>query len=54
VVSKLALPLPIAVITDLLGIPDADARRFARIGTAVASSLDGIRAPAQRVPVATR
>jgi cytochrome P450 len=34
-VSAFAAPLPIAVITDLLGIPDADADRFARVGTCV-------------------
>lgn len=39
----LAAPLPIAVITDLLGIPPADADEFARHGTVIASALDGIR-----------
>jgi hypothetical protein len=43
VVSALAAPLPITVITDLLGIPDADAGRFARYGTAIGSAIDGIR-----------
>lgn len=42
-VSALAAPLPIAVVTDLLGIPDADADRFARIGTVIGSALDGIQ-----------
>src|SRR4051812_44956073 len=42
-VSALAAPLPIAVITDLLGIPAADAERFARYGTVIVSALDGIR-----------
>jgi len=41
-VSAYAAPLPIAVITDLLGVPDADADRFARYGTVIASALDGI------------
>ena len=41
-VSGYAAPLPIAVITDLLGIPDADADRFARYGTVIGSALDGI------------
>jgi P450-derived glycosyltransferase activator len=41
-VSAFAAPLPIAVITDLLGIPDADADRFARVGTVIGSALDGI------------
>jgi P450-derived glycosyltransferase activator len=41
-VSAFAAPLPIAVITDLLGIPDADADRFARVGTVIGSALGGI------------
>jgi cytochrome P450 len=43
VVPALAAPLPIAVITDLLGIPDANAESFARYGTVIGSALDGIR-----------
>ena len=42
-VSSLAAPLPIAVITDLLGIPDADAEDFARYGMVIGGSLDGIQ-----------
>lgn len=42
-VAGLAAPLPIAVITDLLGIPDADAPTFARYGTTIGSALDGVR-----------
>jgi cytochrome P450 len=42
-VRALAAPLPIAVITSLLGIPDADAGRFARYGTVIGGALDGIR-----------
>ncbi|WP_088289344.1 cytochrome P450 [Kineosporia sp. A_224] len=42
-VAALAAPLPIAVITDLLGVPDADSARFARYGTTIGSALDGIR-----------
>jgi P450-derived glycosyltransferase activator len=42
-VPALASPLPIAVITDLLGVPDADADRFARYGTIIGGALDGIR-----------
>jgi P450-derived glycosyltransferase activator len=42
-VGVLAAPLPISVITDLLGIPDADAERFARIGAVIGSALDGIQ-----------
>jgi P450-derived glycosyltransferase activator len=41
-VSAFAAPLPIAVITDLLGVPDADANRFAQVGTVIGSALDGI------------
>jgi P450-derived glycosyltransferase activator len=41
-VSALAAPLPIAVITDLLGVPDADADRFAAVGSVIGSALDGI------------
>jgi P450-derived glycosyltransferase activator len=42
-VRALAAPLPISVITDLLGIPDADADRFARYGTALGGAIDGIQ-----------
>jgi hypothetical protein len=42
-VSEFAAPLPIAVITDLLGIPDADSAEFARYGTVIGSALDGIK-----------
>jgi cytochrome P450 len=42
-VSTLAAPLPIAVITDLLGIPEAEASDFARVGVVIGSALDGIR-----------
>jgi P450-derived glycosyltransferase activator len=41
-VSAFAAPLPIAVITDLMGVPDADADRFARVGSVIGSALDGI------------
>jgi cytochrome P450 len=41
-VTGFAAPLPIAVITDLLGVPDADSREFARYGAVIASALDGI------------
>jgi hypothetical protein len=44
-VTALAAPLPIAVITDLLGIPDADAAAFAQYGGVIASGLDGIKSP---------
>ncbi|GAA1789209.1 cytochrome P450 [Luedemannella flava] len=42
-VSTLASPLPIAVITDLLGIPDARTEDFARYGAAIGGAIDGIR-----------
>jgi P450-derived glycosyltransferase activator len=41
-VSSLAAPLPIAVITDLMGVPDADAAQFAEVGTVIGGALDGI------------
>src|SRR4051812_16994972 len=41
-VPALAAPLPIAVITNLMGVPDADADRFAQVGTVIGSALDGI------------
>jgi cytochrome P450 len=42
-VSSFAAPLPIAVITDLLGVPDADAKRFAQYGAMIGGALDGIQ-----------
>jgi P450-derived glycosyltransferase activator len=42
-VSTFAAPLPIAVITDLLGVPNADAADFARYGATIGSALDGIK-----------
>lgn len=42
-VPALASPLPIAVITDLLGIPDADGAAFTRYGAALGSALAGLR-----------
>jgi cytochrome P450 len=42
-VSAIAAPLPIAVITDLLGIPEADAVAFARYGATIGGALDGVR-----------
>lgn len=40
---SLSAPLPITVISDLLGVPDADADTFERYGTALGSALDGIK-----------
>ena len=42
-VHDFAAPLPIAVIADLLGLPDTDNAEFEKYGEAMASSLDGIR-----------
>lgn len=42
-VSAIAAPLPIAVITDLLGIPDANAEEFAMHGARFGSALGGIQ-----------
>ncbi|MBO0812286.1 MAG: cytochrome P450 [Microlunatus sp.] len=42
-VSAVAAPLPIAVITDLLGIPDANAEEFAMHGARFGSALGGIQ-----------
>jgi hypothetical protein len=42
-VGALAAPLPIAVITDLLGVPNTDAERFSRYGAAIGGAIDGIR-----------
>jgi P450-derived glycosyltransferase activator len=55
-ISALAAPLPIAVITDLLGIPDANAVEFARYGATIGSALSGIQslAHARRLVVAER
>ena len=42
-ISGFAAPLPIAVITELLGIPDADVGDFSRYGAVVGSALDGVQ-----------
>ena len=42
-ISAFAAPLPISVITELLGIPDADSREFAEHGAVVGSALDGVK-----------
>ncbi|HVK26085.1 MAG TPA: cytochrome P450 [Actinokineospora sp.] len=40
--ADFAGPLPIAVISELLGIPEVDADRFAGFGRALGASLDGV------------
>jgi cytochrome P450 len=47
VITDLAAPLPITVITDLLGVPDVDTARFARLGAVVGQSLGGMFSTAQ-------
>jgi P450-derived glycosyltransferase activator len=55
-VSALAAPMPIAVITDLLGIPDAGAEEFAHYGATIGSALSGVQsiAHARRLVQAER
>jgi cytochrome P450 len=54
-VHDFAAPLPIAVISDLLGLADADNAAFERYGEAMASALDGVRGldHARRLAVAS-
>jgi P450-derived glycosyltransferase activator len=42
-VTDFSAPLPIAVITDLMGVPDDASADLARYGLAVGSALDGIK-----------
>jgi cytochrome P450 len=42
-VSAFAAPLPIAVISDLLGVPTAHADNFARWGATIGTALDGVK-----------
>lgn len=40
--QELSAPLPIAVISELLGVPDVDQEAFVRWGTALGTALDGL------------
>jgi P450-derived glycosyltransferase activator len=42
-VSAFAAPLPIAVISDLLGVPTTQADDFARWGATIGTALDGVK-----------
>ncbi|OLR90751.1 cytochrome P450 [Actinokineospora bangkokensis] len=42
-IADFAVPLPIAVISDLLGLPPGDDGSFLRYGRALGASLDGVR-----------
>jgi len=54
-VSAIAAPVPVAVITELFGIPDADADEFVRHGTEFGSAIGGIQSLAHsRRLLATR
>ncbi|WP_295696630.1 cytochrome P450 [Lapillicoccus sp.] len=41
-VADFAAPLPIAVISEMMGVPDADEAAFQRYGAALGSALDGL------------
>jgi cytochrome P450 len=42
-VSEFAAPLPIAVVSDLLGVPTEHADQFARWGATIGTALDGVK-----------
>jgi P450-derived glycosyltransferase activator len=42
-VANFSAPLPIAVISDLLGVPTARADEFARWGATIGTALDGVK-----------
>ncbi len=44
-VAAFAAPLPIGVITTLMGIPDADVPRLSRHGALIGSALSGVESP---------
>lgn len=48
-VSRLAEPMPIAVITELLGVPVGNAEEFARHGATIGGALSGIQSVAHLV-----
>lgn len=48
-VERYASPLPISVITAMLGIPEYDQPTFRRFGDAIAGALDGVRSPVHAV-----
>jgi cytochrome P450 len=51
-ITDFAAPLPIGVITALMGIPDADVDRLSRHGAVVGSALSGIASPAEAAALA--
>ncbi|TDD46684.1 cytochrome P450 [Kribbella antibiotica] len=51
-IADFAAPLPIGVITTLMGIPDADVDRLSQHGTVVGSALSGINGPAEAAALA--
>ncbi|MCY7343824.1 MAG: cytochrome P450 [Pseudonocardia sp.] len=55
-ITDFAAPLPITVITELLGVPDVDTDRFARFGAVVGQSLGGVYSvrQAEELRVATQ
>ncbi|WP_405059673.1 cytochrome P450 [Kribbella sp. NBC_01505] len=52
-IADFAAPLPIGVITTLMGIPDADVHRLSEHGTVVGSALSGIDSPEEAAALAT-
>jgi cytochrome P450 len=47
-VTDFATEVPTAVIGDILGVPITDYRQFGRWGTAVATTIDGVRTTGER------